>query len=179
MLARVDREPFCFIAIDWKSHFFGDVARNTVAGTCCRVSQRFDFLMVLFLGSRMLPSHLKREGQVWPANNIPHQGSREDATACLHYGNECKHDMCGYGADEVVETVEAEMGAPAKGSAVEGITSGAWRALAEICGKTAEELYDPLCYIENAVTDTQVRRVTLPPLHISPRDILLDALATF
>ena len=72
-------------------------------------------------------------------------------------------------ADEVVETVEAEMGAPAKGSAVEGITSGAWRALAEICGKTAEELYDPLCYIENAVTDTQVRRMspsTPQPLHI-------------
>ncbi|CAL8471597.1 g11139 [Coccomyxa elongata] len=58
--------------------------------------------------------------------------------------------------DEVAETVEAEMGAPAKGSAVEGITSGAWRALAEICGKTAEELYDPLCYIDNTITDTQV-----------------------
>ncbi len=73
------------------------------------------------------------------------------------------------------------MGAPAKGSAVEGITSGAWRALAEICGKTAEELYDPLCYIENAVTDTQVRRMSPQPLNLCtfpPRDILQDALAS-
>lgn len=59
-------------------------------------------------------------------------------------------------ADEVADAAEADMGAPAKGSVVEGITSGAWRALAEISGKTAEELYDPLCYVENAVTDTQV-----------------------
>lgn len=35
--------------------------------------------------------------------------------------------------------------------------SGAWRALAEISGRTAEELYDPLCFIENSGTDTQVR----------------------
>ena len=51
---------------------------------------------------------------------------------------------------------EAEMGAPKEGSAVEGITSSAWRALAEISGRTAEELFDPLCFIENLDTDTQV-----------------------
>ncbi len=84
---------------------------------------------------------------------------------------DCNQTERGHVADEVAETVEAEMGAPAKGSAVEGITSGAWRALAEICGKTAEELYDPLCYVENTITDTQVRRVSpspIPILHIPP-----------
>lgn len=49
------------------------------------------------------------------------------------------------------------MGAPANGSVVDGITSSAWRALAEISGRTAEELYDPLCFIDNQETDTQAR----------------------
>ncbi len=56
------------------------------------------------------------------------------------------------------------MGPPKQGSAVEGITSSAWRALAEISGRTAEELYDPICFIDNADTDTQVcTRLLLNP----------------
>ena len=49
------------------------------------------------------------------------------------------------------------MGAPAHGPALEGLTSRAWREVAEICGHTADELYSPLCFIENDVTDTQAR----------------------
>ena len=49
------------------------------------------------------------------------------------------------------------MGGPADGSALEGLTSSAWKEIAEITGRTAEELYNPLCFIENDVTDTQVR----------------------
>ncbi len=76
-------------------------------------------------------------------------------TGCINRRDEEKLFAC-FMADEVADAAEADMGEPAKGSVVEGLTSGAWRALAEISGKTAEELYDPLCYIENAVTDTQV-----------------------
>ena len=54
------------------------------------------------------------------------------------------------------DLAEAEMGGPAQGSALEGLTSSAWREIAEISGRTADELYDPLCFIENDVTDTQV-----------------------
>ena len=42
-------------------------------------------------------------------------------------------------------------------AAVQGLTSSAWRALAEISGRTAEELFDPLCFVENPDTDTQAR----------------------
>ena len=49
------------------------------------------------------------------------------------------------------------MGDPAHGPALEGHTSRAWREIAEICGHTADELYSPLCFIENDVTDTQAR----------------------
>ena len=49
------------------------------------------------------------------------------------------------------------MGGPAHGSALEGLTSSAWKEIAEITGRTADELYDPLCFIENDVTDTQVQ----------------------
>lgn len=70
------------------------------------------------------------------------------------------------GADEMADAGEAEMGEPKQGSAVEGITSSAWRALAEISGRTAEELYDPLCFIENLDTDTQV------PFFLQPQKCL-------
>ena len=59
-------------------------------------------------------------------------------------------------AEAMGDLGEAEMGGPAQGSALEGLTSSAWREIAEISGRTADELYDPLCFIENDVTDTQV-----------------------
>ena len=59
-------------------------------------------------------------------------------------------------AEAMGDLEEAEMGGPAQGSALEGLTSSAWREIAEISGRTADELYDPLCFIENDVTDTQV-----------------------
>ena len=61
-----------------------------------------------------------------------------------------------YAAEAMGDLGEAEMGGPAQGSALEGLTSSAWREIAEISGRTADELYDPLCFIENDVTDTQV-----------------------
>ena len=48
------------------------------------------------------------------------------------------------------------MGGPAPDSALEGLTSSAWKEIAEITGRTADELYSPLCFIENDVTDSQV-----------------------
>jgi len=60
-------------------------------------------------------------------------------------------------AEEMADAGEAGMGAPAEGSVVNGITSSAWKALAEVSGRTAEELYDPLCFIDNQETDTQAR----------------------
>ena len=59
-------------------------------------------------------------------------------------------------AEAMGDLEEAEMGGPAQGSALEGLTSSAWREIAEISGRTADELYNPLCFIENDVTDTQV-----------------------
>jgi hypothetical protein len=59
-------------------------------------------------------------------------------------------------AEEMADEGGAEMGAPKEGLAVQGITSSAWRALAEISGRTADELYDPICFIDNVETDTQV-----------------------
>ena len=59
-------------------------------------------------------------------------------------------------AEAMRDLEEAEMGGPAQGSALEGLTSSAWREIAEISGRTADELYTPLCFIENDVTDTQV-----------------------
>ena len=53
----------------------------------------------------------------------------------------------------------ASMGEPARAPAVTGLTTAAWRALARISGRTAEDLYDPLCFIENRDTDTQVLSV--------------------
>jgi len=32
----------------------------------------------------------------------------------------------------------------------------AWKVMAEIAGKRAEELFDPVCFIESPTTDTQV-----------------------
>ena len=32
----------------------------------------------------------------------------------------------------------------------------AWKALAVVAGKRAEELYDPVCFVENIESDTQV-----------------------
>ncbi len=49
------------------------------------------------------------------------------------------------------------MGGAGAAAAVQGLTSEAWRALARISGRTAEELFDPLCFIENPETDTQAR----------------------
>ena len=60
-------------------------------------------------------------------------------------------------AEAIGDSEEAEMGGPAHGPALEGLTSRAWREIAEICGHTADELYSPLCFIENDVTDTQAR----------------------
>ena len=61
-----------------------------------------------------------------------------------------------YAVEALGDLEEAEMGGPALGSALEGLTSSAWREIAEISGRTADELYNPLCFIENDVTDTQV-----------------------
>ena len=66
------------------------------------------------------------------------------------------HNISHQPAEAVGDTEEAEMGGPATGPAVEGLTSSAWKEIAEITGRTADELYSPLCFIENNVTDTQV-----------------------
>ena len=65
---------------------------------------------------------------------------------------------------------EAEMGGPAQGSALEGLTSSAWREIAEISGRTADELYNPLCFIENDVTDTQVTFLTTHSMQLDTLD---------
>ena len=65
-----------------------------------------------------------------------------------------EYSMCT--AEAMGDLEKAEMGGPAQGSALEGLTSSAWREIAEISGRTADELYNPLCFIENDVTDTQV-----------------------
>ena len=43
----------------------------------------------------------------------------------------------------------------------------AWKALATVSGATAEELFDPICFIENKHTDTQVGQMRVDLLMVS------------
>ena len=53
------------------------------------------------------------------------------------------------GVGDLVAAAESAAGPAAN-------TSEAWRALAHMSGVLADELFDPLCFIENPETDSQV-----------------------
>jgi hypothetical protein len=55
----------------------------------------------------------------------------------------------------VDRAAEARMGGPPPGSPLTDMPD-AWRALATVSGATAEDLFDPVCFISNDDTDTQV-----------------------
>ncbi|KAK9829841.1 hypothetical protein WJX72_008191 [[Myrmecia] bisecta] len=57
--------------------------------------------------------------------------------------------------DSLVDVGQADMGGPVEG-APQSEMSSAWRALARITGAAADELFKPICYIDNPETDTQV-----------------------
>ena len=64
------------------------------------------------------------------------------------------------------EVARAEMGPAPEGSPLTRMPD-AWRKLAAVAGHTAEDLFDPVAFVENLRTDTQARAKLLQPEEVS------------